>query len=57
MTSAAVCQPLAITPPNGPCAAATGSTWNGCGSNWVAKEMISASLTLTLPQSYEAPGR
>ena len=51
MTRAAVCQPLAISPPNGPRAAAPGSTWKGCGSNWMAKEMISASLTLTLPQS------
>ena len=27
-----VCQPLAMIPPNGDSRAATGSTWNGCGS-------------------------
>src|SRR3954468_4329656 len=32
MKIAAVCQPLATRPPNGPAAAASSSTWNGCGS-------------------------
>ena len=27
-----VCQPLAISPPKRPCAAAAGSVWNHCGS-------------------------
>jgi hypothetical protein len=32
MKSAAVCQPLATSPPKGPSAAASRSTWKGCGS-------------------------
>jgi hypothetical protein len=28
-----VCQPLAISPPNGPTAAKSASAWIGCGSN------------------------
>ena len=51
-----VCQPLAIRPPNGPSLAATGSTWNGCGSYSLAKAMISASLSEKLPQSTVVPG-
>ena len=51
-----VCQPLAISPPNGPSLAATGSTWNGCGSYSSAKAMISASLIVKLPQSIVSPG-
>jgi len=51
-----VCQPLAMSPPNGPSAAATGSRWNGCGSYSLAKAMISASLIEKLPQSTVCPG-
>ena len=35
-----VCQPLAMMPPYGLSFAATGSTWNGCGSYSVAKAMM-----------------
>ena len=51
-----VCQPLAMRPPYGPSLAATGSTWNGCGSYWLANAMMSASLSVKLPQSIVEPG-
>ena len=51
-----VCQPLAMMPPYGPSFAATGSTWNGCGSYSVAKAMMSAWFMVKLPQSTVRPG-
>lgn len=51
-----VCQPEAMMPPNVDSAAAAGSMWNGCGSNRVAKSMISSSVTATLPSSNTRPG-
>ena len=52
-----VCQPLAITPLKIEFAAASWSTWNGCGSNCVAKAMISSSLTVRLPSAISWPGK
>ena len=52
-----VCQPLAITPPKIEAAPASWSTWNGCGSNCVAKAMISSSLTVRLPSAISWPGK
>jgi hypothetical protein len=54
--SAQVCQPLAISPPNGPSAAAAASTWNGCGSKRRAKSTTSASSTRIGPASAVVPG-
>ena len=51
-----MCQPLAIRPPKTELFAASGSTWNGCGSNWRAKSRISASVTVRLPSSTTCPG-
>lgn len=50
-----MCQPLAISPPNGPSFAATGSTWKLCGSYFPANSMISASVTVVSPNSYTDP--
>ena len=55
MKSAVVCQPLAISPPNGDLAAASRSTWNGCGSNRLANSTISCSETVTGPTSTTSP--
>ncbi len=52
----AVCHPLAIRPPKGESAAASSSTWNGCGSNSLAKAIISSLLSVRLPRSKTAPG-
>ncbi len=54
--SAQVCQPLAISPPKGPAAAASASTWNGCGSNRRPNSTTSASSTRTGPNSLTVPG-
>src|ERR687898_1210298 len=48
---APVCQPLAISPPKTESLAASGSTWNGCGSHCRAKSTISSSVTVRLPSS------
>jgi hypothetical protein len=49
MVSAAVCQPLAARPLNKVALAASGSRWNGCGSNSPAKRTISSAVTDTGP--------
>ena len=41
---AVVCQPLAVSPPKGPAFAASASIWEYCGSYFVAKRTISASV-------------
>ena len=55
MKSAIVCQPLAIRPPNSDSVAASGSTWNGCGSKRVANSTISSSVTVIGPTSTTSP--
>src|SRR5512134_161046 len=55
MHTAQVCQPLAMRPPNADAFAATGSMWNGCGSNCLAKSMISASVKVWRPISTVSP--
>src|SRR5471032_896403 len=50
-----VCQPLAMTPPKMDAAAASWSTWKGCGSNCVANAMISCSLTVRVPSWISCP--
>ena len=54
--TAAVCQPLAISPPKWPRAAAAGSVCIACGSYCRANSRISAPLTMTGPPSNTAPG-
>ena len=49
MVSAAVCQPLAASPPSRLVRAACSSRWKGCGSNSAAKVLIAASSTITDP--------
>ena len=48
---APVCQPLAIRPPKTDSFAASGSTWNGCGSHWRAKATISVLGDRAVPSS------
>jgi hypothetical protein len=45
-----VCQPLAMTVPKIESAAASGSTWNGCGSYRRANASISSSVTVHVPR-------
>ena len=39
IVKAAVCQPLATSPPKNVAAAAASSRWKGCGSNWRCKRL------------------
>jgi len=43
---AAVCQPLAASPPKKLARAASSSRWKGWGSNWAAKALIDAAVTV-----------
>ncbi len=52
---AQVCQPLAISPPKIVPRAAAGSVWNGCGSYFFAKAMISGSVTVCEPSTSVSP--
>jgi len=55
MVSAAVCQPLAASPPNSVAFAAVSSRWNGWGSYWAAKLFISAVSTRRLAERKICP--
>src|SRR5690606_20586258 len=50
-----VCQPLAVSVPQGPFFAASGSMWKYCGSYFLAKAMISSSVNVWLPSSIRVP--
>ncbi len=50
-----MCQPLAMRPPKMLRRAASGSVWNGCGSNWRAKASTSASVIVWEPSSMISP--
>src|SRR5262245_28766117 len=47
MVRAAVCQPLATSPPKKVPAAAFSSVWNGCGSYCDAKALIVSAVSVT----------
>src|SRR5262245_48000765 len=49
MVRAAVCQPLATSPPKKVPAAAFSSVWNGCGSYCDAKALIVSAVSVTEP--------
>ena len=51
-----VCQPLAISPPNGESKAASGSVWKYWGSKRRPKSMISDSVISYVPSSMTSPG-
>ena len=48
MVSAAVCQPLAASPPKNVPSAAASSRWNGCGSNAAANALMSSAVIARL---------
>ena len=52
---AQVCQPLALKAPNTEAWPAASLRWKGCGSNWLAKAMISAFVGERLPRSRTWP--
>src|SRR5262245_24506468 len=49
MVTAAVCHPLATSPPKKVPAAAFSSVWNGCGSYCDAKALIVSAVSVTDP--------
>src|SRR5690606_22531826 len=51
MNTAVVCQPEAHSPPKTLFFAASASRWNGCGSYFLAKSMISSAVNLWLPMT------
>ena len=46
---AAVCQPLAASPPKNVWRAASSSVWNGCGSNYRPNALMRSAVTVTVP--------
>src|SRR5205807_2509848 len=55
MVSAAVCQPLAASPPKIVRLAAASSRWKGCGSNSAAKLLIRSGSTRIRPEPKVCP--
>ncbi len=57
MNIEALCQPLAMRPPNGVCAASSGSVWKGCGSKRRPNSSTSSVVTVMVPSSWTSPVR